>query len=452
MTVPRTSPTSGAIAAVLLLLGATVAAPIPSRGQDPGTAQEKDQSQDRNRDTTQDQNGGQDRTQGRGTVPDPVLTEPDAVPVAGRPISPLDALPVAARHNPLELSAPSGAARLPHYNWDGTRSIIVPARRVPANGSDVTDGSDATDRNDATDRGDARRTRTKRQAPLPLFIYDYFEPARRIIEARRTAARARYAPGRYPPGSYPPGVNRPNRGRPNNRNSSQRPSPASGDGMPRQGGLLGNDGTQPPQDETTRRGGMDAQNQYSQSQIPSQYSQEQGQYSQERNPQGTSLMRQNQAGRNQALPPTRPDADAASSSTTSSSLERQDQKRRDLENGGTPPDEGGQGGSNERNGNGQDENANGFGGQNGNANGFGGQDGNANGFAGAVDPLTQINSSLTASIPPSYQLAPGDALTVRYWSATHPAHEFRTTVDAQGALTLDQGRRLVVRGLTLAQA
>jgi polysaccharide export outer membrane protein len=437
MTVFRTSPTLGTLAGVLLMLGAFVAAPVPSRGQDSDTAQSQDRNRDaaQGQDRTQDQERtqGQDRTQGRGTLPDPILTGPDPAPVAGEPISPPDALPVAARHNPLELSAPSGAAKLPHYNWDGTRSLVAPARRFANSESDAPAGSDAA------------RTRAKKQAPLPLFIYDYFEPARRIIEARRAAARARYAPG-----SYSPGVNRLNRGRPNNRNSSQRPSPASGDGMPRQGDLLGNDGTQPPQDETTRRGGMDAQNQYSQSQNPSQYSQEQypqeqrpqrqglqeqgpqDQYSQERNPQGTSPTRQNQAGRNQALPPTRRDADAASSSTTSSSLERQDQKRRDLEDGGTFQGEGGQDGSNERNGN--------------------GQDGNANGFEGAVDPLTQINSSLTASIPPSYQLAPGDALTVRYWSATHPAHEFRTMVDAQGALTLEQGRRLVVRGLTLAQA
>ena len=388
MTVFRTSPTVGVFASVLLLFGATLAGPAP--GQEPGAApdQDRNQSQDQRQDKGQDQGATQDGsgTPGRETTPDAAQTGPDAAPQTGAPVGPPDALPVAARRNPLELSEPSGASQLPHYNWDGTRSLAAP--RVPA----VT-------------LGDAARTGAKK-TPLPLFIYDYFEPARRIIEARRAAARARYAPG----------ASRLNPSRLDSRTSSGRPSPASGEGTMRRGNLPGNDGTRASEDETVRSDGPDAQGQSLQSQIS-------------QGPQGTFPAGRNPAARNQTLPPTQ--ADRVPAGLTFSSLEQQDRARRDLENGGASQDE-----NDQSNGSGTS----------------GERDGDANGLAGAVDPLTQIGSNLTASIPPSYQLAPGDALTVRYWSATHPAHEFRTTVDAQGAVTLDQGRKLVVRGLTLGQA
>lgn len=76
-----------------------------------------------------------------------------------------------------------------------------------------------------------------------------------------------------------------------------------------------------------------------------------------------------------------------------------------------------------------------------------------NAFQDVADPLTQLYRNVTASIPAGYQLAPGDSLTVRYWSATRPAREFTRTVDAQGAVTLDgDAGRIIVRGLTTAQA
>ncbi len=405
MTVSRTSPTLGVLASVLLLFGATLAAPAPGRGQEPGATPDQDRSQGQGQHQDKDQGAAQDgdRTPGLGATPgqEPAPAEPAAAPQTGTPALPADALPVAARRNPLELSGPSGAARLPHYNWDGTRSLAVPAPRVPA-----------------TAAGEAARTGAKK-TPLPLFIYDYFEPARRIIEARRAAARARYATG-----GFGPGTARLNPSRLDSRASSGRPSPASGEGTPRRTDLLGNDGTLTPQDETVRTDRADAQGQYTQGQSAL------GQGAQGQGPQEASPAGRNPSGRNQALPPTQAEKGAAD--LTFSGLERQDRARRDLENGG-----GGQDGADQPGGA---------------ENGGGGQEGSANGLEGAVDPLTQIGSSLTASIPPSYQLAPGDALTVRYWSATHPAHEFRTTVDAQGAVALDQGRKLVVRGLTLGQA
>lgn len=74
------------------------------------------------------------------------------------------------------------------------------------------------------------------------------------------------------------------------------------------------------------------------------------------------------------------------------------------------------------------------------------------GFSAVVDPLTQLSRNVTASAPPGYQLAPGDALIVRYWSPTRAAREVNATVDAQGGIALEGMGRLVVRGMTTAQA
>ena len=76
----------------------------------------------------------------------------------------------------------------------------------------------------------------------------------------------------------------------------------------------------------------------------------------------------------------------------------------------------------------------------------------ANAFQDVADPLTQLSRNVSASIPPDYALAPGDALTIRDWSATRAAHEFSATLDPQGAILLEGGRRVVLRGATTAQA
>ena len=181
MIVSRTSPTVGVFASVLLLFGATFAAPAPGPGagrsprpgQEPGPRPGSASRQGPEQGSGPEP--GQRSEPGPGREAESTLPGTDAAP---RP----DALPVAARRNPLELSGPSGAARLPHYDWDGTRSLAVPAPRDPII------------------EGNAARPGAKK-APLALFIYDYFEPARRIIEARRAAARARYAPGGFGPGA-----------------------------------------------------------------------------------------------------------------------------------------------------------------------------------------------------------------------------------------------------------
>ena len=378
MAVPRTTPTLGALASVFLLLGMTLIAPAPGRGQEAGVAQ--------------DQVKSQDKDQGQGAAQDPA---------AGL----TDALPPAARRNPLELSGPSGTAALPHYDWDGTRRLAAPRQPAPD--------------------GEAAPSGLKvlpKKAPLPLFIYDYFEPSRRIIEARRAAARARFASG----------AGRPSGSRTDSRTTSGRPAPESGDGTERPA----KGGAQATQEETAGQSiqGRSAQGQDAQGQDAS-------------TPAAVAAARSRTDG-NQATPPVRPDADPTD-------LEQSAPTRRDPENGISPQGGDGQTGDTTQNGkdqandgqaNGKDQAGDGGQGSDGT------RDGNADALAGAVDPLTQIGSNLTASIPPSYQLAPGDALTVRYWSATHPAHEFRATVDAQGSLTMEQGRRLVVRGLTLAQA
>lgn len=73
-------------------------------------------------------------------------------------------------------------------------------------------------------------------------------------------------------------------------------------------------------------------------------------------------------------------------------------------------------------------------------------------FREVADPLTQLYSNASASVPPTYQLAPGDALLLRYGSATRAAREIACTVDSAGAIMLEQVGRIVVRGLTVAQA
>jgi protein involved in polysaccharide export with SLBB domain len=75
-----------------------------------------------------------------------------------------------------------------------------------------------------------------------------------------------------------------------------------------------------------------------------------------------------------------------------------------------------------------------------------------NAFEEVADPLSQLYRNVTASVPPTYQLAPGDSITVRYWSAKHELKTLTTIVDPQGSVALPQMGLVVVRGLTVTQA
>ena len=90
----------------------------------------------------------------------------------------------------------------------------------------------------------------------------------------------------------------------------------------------------------------------------------------------------------------------------------------------------------------------------------GGQNNGQNGGAGATDavggqladPISSLYRNVLTSLPPNYQLQPGDSLTVRYSALTLTPREFNATVDAQGGISVEGAGRLSVAGRTAAQA
>lgn len=72
---------------------------------------------------------------------------------------------------------------------------------------------------------------------------------------------------------------------------------------------------------------------------------------------------------------------------------------------------------------------------------------------GFVGPFDMINGNVLVPNPERYQLGAGDAMTLRIWSPTQEVREYPIKVDVRGAINLpNSGRRIVVRGQTLAQA
>jgi protein involved in polysaccharide export with SLBB domain len=69
-----------------------------------------------------------------------------------------------------------------------------------------------------------------------------------------------------------------------------------------------------------------------------------------------------------------------------------------------------------------------------------------------ADPLSTILQQVVASVPTNYQLSGGDSLTVRYWSPTMDLKEITIAVDPSGGITIPDLGRIIVRGQTLAQA
>ncbi len=68
-----------------------------------------------------------------------------------------------------------------------------------------------------------------------------------------------------------------------------------------------------------------------------------------------------------------------------------------------------------------------------------------------VGPDAMLWMNVLTPAPERYQLGPGDLLTLRYWSDTLEPREVYPRVDAQGAITLPMGGKIVARGQTLAQ-
>ncbi|MDR3710088.1 MAG: SLBB domain-containing protein [Capsulimonadaceae bacterium] len=68
-----------------------------------------------------------------------------------------------------------------------------------------------------------------------------------------------------------------------------------------------------------------------------------------------------------------------------------------------------------------------------------------------ADPLSQLFRNVQQSLPPNYQLNPGDTVTIRVWSPTIPMREFTRTIDSRGMVYLTDIGAQVIRGLSAAQ-
>ena len=81
------------------------------------------------------------------------------------------------------------------------------------------------------------------------------------------------------------------------------------------------------------------------------------------------------------------------------------------------------------------------------------QSGTANAITGQVaDPLSTLSQNVLASLPPNYQLQPGDSLSVRYSALALAPRAFTATVDLQGGIDVEGIGRVVVAGRTASQA
>jgi protein involved in polysaccharide export with SLBB domain len=82
-----------------------------------------------------------------------------------------------------------------------------------------------------------------------------------------------------------------------------------------------------------------------------------------------------------------------------------------------------------------------------------GTDAAANAVGGEIaDPVSTLYKNVLASLPPNYQLQPGDSLAIRYSALTLAPREFNAVVDAQGGIDVEGVGRIAVAGRTAAQA
>jgi protein involved in polysaccharide export with SLBB domain len=68
------------------------------------------------------------------------------------------------------------------------------------------------------------------------------------------------------------------------------------------------------------------------------------------------------------------------------------------------------------------------------------------------DPLTQLINNVAATVPANYQIAPGDTLVFSYWSATVERSTLTRVVDPQGQITIEGLAPIVLLGKTVASA
>ena len=68
------------------------------------------------------------------------------------------------------------------------------------------------------------------------------------------------------------------------------------------------------------------------------------------------------------------------------------------------------------------------------------------------DPLTQLINNTAATVPANYQIAPGDTVVLSYWSPTTERITIVRTIDPQGTLTIEGLAPIVLLGKTVASA
>ena len=79
--------------------------------------------------------------------------------------------------------------------------------------------------------------------------------------------------------------------------------------------------------------------------------------------------------------------------------------------------------------------------------------GTTNAVTGQIaDPVSTLYGNVLASLPPNYLLQPGDSLTVRYSALALAPQEFTTTVDLQGGIDIQGVGRVIVAGRTATEA
>jgi len=346
--------------------------------------------------------------------------------------------------------------------------------------------------------------------PLPLFGYDFFQPARQIIVARRRALLPppprviRYpqpsrpgqprTPGQqspsgnngynssgynyyndpnaaalnssYPNGSYPNGSYQNSGGYNDNSNGADAAllggvayGAAGQRGGSAQYDVSGGDLSQSGgQEQTNPQAG-----QYPNSQYPSQYPTGSPRSNGYSNPSSDP----NSAGFDPNIPGTGADGNALNGDVTSTTILRPSPNTGyDYQNG-----DGTQNGGTYQNQNSY-QTGSGFPGdtaplgsdiqfpgddallQNGTANNGTANNGTANAVVGQVtDPISStLYRNVLASLPPNYQLQPGDQLTVRYSALALAPREFTATVDLQGGVEVEGVGRISVAGRTASQA
>ena len=72
-------------------------------------------------------------------------------------------------------------------------------------------------------------------------------------------------------------------------------------------------------------------------------------------------------------------------------------------------------------------------------------------ISGFVGPVDMMDANVAATVPAKYVLAPGDRLTIRFWSDVLELQTLELVVDGKGEVIVPRVGSMVVRSMTLAQ-